>query len=151
MHGRLHTMDELRNLIVRLGCSNHRTYGNWTAGQIYFHLAAALEGSIDGLPPGYSRLARIFVRPFRSFVTKICFPPWLPIPKAISYKLAPPANVDCAEQYERLLRALDRFQLHEGMLAPHPVLGPLTRSEWIGFHLRHAQHHLSFVESNASQ
>jgi hypothetical protein len=133
-------------LLQELGCSNHRKRGNWTVGQIYFHLSAAFEASIDGLPPGYTRFVRTIIRPFRSFVTKIYFPPWLPIPKAISYKLAPPVDVDCAEEYERLLRAIERFQRHEGQYAPHPVLGPLTRSEWIGFHLRHAQYHLSFVE-----
>jgi hypothetical protein len=146
MQERFNTLDELRSLIERLGCSNCRTRGNWTVAQIYFHLAAALEASIDGLPPGYSRVVRIMVRPLRSFVTKICFPPWLPIPKAIAHKLAPPHDADCGEQKLRLLRAIDRFQSHKGTLAPHPVLGPLSRSEWIGFHLRHANHHMAFIE-----
>ena len=76
--------------------------GSWTLAQIYFHLAAAFEGSMEGLPPGYSRIARMIVRPMRSFVTNVRFP-------------------------------------------PHPVLGAFTKEEWTGFHLRHSEHHLSFV------
>lgn len=151
MQVRLQSIDELRDLLEQLGYKKHRTHGNWTVGQIYYHLAAALEASIDGLPPGYSRFARLIIRPFRSLVTKICFPPWLPIPKTIAFKLAPPTDVDCGEQHARLLRAIDRFQHHEGPLAPHPVLGSLSRSEWIGFHLRHAEHHLAFIDPTESQ
>ncbi len=143
---RLRSIESLRDEIHSLGCVKHRTRGNWSTGQIYFHLAAAFEASIDGASPGYPRWVRLLIRPFRSIVTQICFPPWLPIPKAISSKLAPPDYADCTEQHGRLLLAIDRFAEHEGVFPPHPVLGPLTRTEWIGFHLRHSQHHLSFIE-----
>jgi hypothetical protein len=147
---RFNTLEDLRNAIARIERTQHRTRRSWTIAQIYFHLAAALEASVDGLPPGYSQIVRFVVRPFRSFVTRVRFPPCLPIPKAIAFKLSPPQDADQSEQYQRLVNAIDRFSNFEGTLSPHPVLGPLNRDEWIGFHLRHAQHHLSFIEPTKS-
>ncbi|MCA9135463.1 MAG: DUF1569 domain-containing protein, partial [Planctomycetales bacterium] len=40
---------------------------------------------------------------------------------------------------------IHRFEMHVDEHLPHPVLGTLTRSEWTGFHLRHCEHHLSFI------
>ena len=147
---RLHTIEALRNKIKRLGCSQCQTLGKWSKAQIYYHLAATFEGSVDGLPPGYPRVVRLVIRPFRSLVTQRRFPPWMPIPRAIAGELTPPEAADCQAQYERLLRAIDRFTEHEGAFPSHPVLGPLTRSEWIGFHLRHVQHHLAFIQQELS-
>ena len=145
---RLHTVEAMRNEIKRLGCSEYEMLGRWTKAQIYFHLAATFEGSVDGLPPGYPRIVRLVIRPFRSLVTRFKFPPWMPIPRAIADKLEPPKDADCAAQHTRLLRAIDRFTQHEGTFPAHPVLGRLTSSEWIGFHLRHVQHHLAFIKQD---
>lgn len=142
------SLGELRSHIEQLGCNDQITCGTWTLAQIYYHLAAAFEGSVEGLPPGYSRIARIIVRPMRSFVTKVRFPPWLPIPGAIRFKLDPPRTAVCSEQLSRLLAAIALFEQHPGPFPPHPVLGSFTKEEWIGFHLRHSEHHLSFVKSN---
>ena len=87
MREKHNTIDELRARITRLECRDHNVLGEWTVGQMYFHLAAAFEGSIEGLPAGYSLLTRIVLRPFRSFVTRVRFPPLLPIPRAIASKL----------------------------------------------------------------
>lgn len=139
------SLGDLRGHIEQLGCSDHETCGTWTVAQIYYHLAAAFEASMEGLPPGYSRMVRFVVRPMRSFVTKVRFPPWLPIPRAIRFKLAPPHTAICSEQLKRLLVAIAAFEMHPGPFPPHPVLGSFTKEEWAGFHLRHSEHHLSFI------
>ena len=146
--GRLHSIEALRDEIERLGCSDCKMLGKWTKAQIYFHLAATFEGTVDGLPPGYPSVVRLMIRPFRFLVTRYKFPRWIPIPRAIAEKLTPPMDADCESQHERLLRAIDRFAEYEGVLPPHPVLGQLTRSGWIGFHLRHVQHHLAFIRQD---
>ena len=142
---RYQIFDDLRSHLKKLGCGEYEMRGSWTLAQIYFHLAAAFEGSMEGLPPGYSRIARMIVRPMRSFVTNVRFPPWLPIPRAIRFKLEPPRNAVCSEQLQRLLTAIELFEKHPGPFPPHPVLGAFTKEEWTGFHLRHSEHHLSFV------
>ncbi len=124
---------------------NHELLGKWSSAQILFHLAAAVEASMEGLPQGYPAVVRKVVRPFRWFVTRIRFPPWLPIPNAIRFKLEPPKDADFEFQKTRLLNAIQKFEDFKSNHPPHPVLGPLRRDEWIGFHIRHCQHHLSFV------
>lgn len=138
-------LDSLRTHLLRIERNNHATSGNWTAAQNFYHLASAFEGSITGLPMGYPKLVRLVIRPFRWVVTSYRFPPWLPIPTAIKHRLAPPENVDFDEQRSRLLASIDAFEEYTGTHPSHPVLGTMTHREWIGFHLRHCEHHLSFI------
>lgn len=139
------TIDELLTFVERVHVKNHQTLGRWTAAQNFFHLAAAFEGSIQELPKGYPKFVRLLVRPLRSIVTSYRFPPWLPIPASIRSRLEPPKDVRFDEQRSRLIKAIHAFTSHIGKHPPHPVLGELTRDEWIGFHLRHTSHHLSFI------
>lgn len=136
---------ELKNYLQAIDAENHATRGRWTAAQIFFHLSAAFNGSLEGLPPGFNVVVRKFLRPFRFLVTNILFPPFLPIPSSVAHKLEPPANLDFEDERRRLLEAIRRFEEHEGPLPPHPVLGMLTETEAEGFHLRHCEHHLSFL------
>ncbi|WP_186767633.1 DUF1569 domain-containing protein [Blastopirellula retiformator] len=41
--------------------------------------------------------------------------------------------------------AIEQFERHEGPHPPHPVLGYFSHDEWVGFHLRHSEHHLRFI------
>lgn len=97
------------------------------------------------LPTGYPKLVRLMVRPLRLIITRYRFPPWLPIPASIKFRLEPPDDAQFDEQKSRLLNAIHAFNSHDSKHPPHPVLGELTRDEWIGFHLRHCSHHLSFI------
>ena len=143
----LDSIQSLREEVVRANQDGHGTTGNWSVGQIYYHLAATFEGSVEGLPPGYPSIIRLAIRPFRRLVTEKKFPRWIPIPAAIRHKLDPPNDAEAAEQYQRLLRSIDQFSSHDGDFPPHPVLGPLSAQEWLGFHIRHCQHHLSFIQT----
>ncbi len=139
-------LEQLKKHVQQIETENHVTTKRWNAAQNFFHLASAVEGSMEQLPAGYPFLVRLIVRPFRWVVTRYRFPPWLPIPAAIRRKLNPPETADFHEQKERLLAAIETFQQFHRDHPPHPVLGRLTRDEWIGFHLRHCEHHLSFIK-----
>lgn len=139
------TLDQLQAFIETVREDNHVTLGRWSAAQNFAHLAGAFEGSMQQLPVGYPWIVRLIVRPFRSIVTQYRFPPWLPIPAAIKHRLEPAVDVLFEEQKSRLLESMHAFRSHGSEHPPHPVLGRLTRDEWIGFHLRHAAHHLSFI------
>lgn len=141
-------LDELREYIQQIEPQNHNITKNWTAAQNLFHLAGAFEGSMNQLPRGYPLIVRVILRRFRWVVTRYRFLPRLPIPKAIKHNLNPPDTVEFAEQKNRLLDAIGMFQHFPNEHPPHPVLGRLTRNEWIGFHLRHCEHHLSFIPLN---
>jgi len=139
-------LNELRDYLQRIEANNHTTTKNWTAAQNFSHLASAFEGSLEGLPPGYPRVIRWLVRPFRWILTSYRFPPWLPIPKTAKFKLQPGDDLDFAEQKSRLLKSIDAFADQDAERHPHPVLGPLSDAQWIGFQLRHCEHHLSFIK-----
>lgn len=149
---RFQDTNALKEHLVLVTAANHENLGSWTTAQIFYHLAAAFEASIDTtpLPAGFPATARLLIRPLRWVVTRIRFPPRLPIPAAIESKLKPPLNLGIMDQYWRLLRAIENFEQHTGEMPPHPVLGSLSRSEWTGFHLRHSEHHLSFIKLNES-
>ena len=139
------SIEDLLAHIERITADNHHTLGKWTAAQNFFHLAAAFEGSLEGLPAGYPVLIRFVARRFRWMVIRYRFPPWFPIPSAIRYSLGPPDSCDFSEQKQRLVQAIEKFQQHTDSHPPHPVLGQLRHDPWIGFHLRHCEHHLSFI------
>lgn len=141
-------LDDLCDYIEQIEIDNHTTTKNWTAAQNFFHLASAFEGSMNQLPSGYPMVIRFVVRPFRWIVTHYRFPPWLPIPAAIKHKLAPPQTAEFAEQKSRLLKTIAIFKEFTHGHVSHPVLGSLNHDEWVGFHLRHCEHHLSFIELN---
>lgn len=143
---RFSSLDQLRDYVAGIQSDNHSTCKKWTAAQNFYHLAGAFEGSIEGLPEGYPNLIRMLVRPIRWVVTKYRFPKWLPIPRAIEYKLKPSEDLGFEEQKSRLLKAIDAFEVYTDDHPPHPVLGSLTHDQWVGFQLRHCEHHLSFIK-----
>ena len=140
------TLADVEGTVQHVESDNHRVLGKWTAAQNFYHLAAAFEASIEGLPVGFPIVARKVIRPMRWFITRVRFPPAIPIPESIRFRLEPPADADFETQKLRLLESIEQFKAFDGQHPMHPVLGPLTRDEWIGFHLRHCQHHLSFIK-----
>lgn len=145
---RFSNLDDVYDYIEQIEIENHTPTKNWTAAQNFFHLASALEGSMNQLPSGYPWLIRLAARSFRWIVTRYRFPPWLPIPAAIKDKLTPPKTAEFVEQKHRLLKTITRFSEFTNGYASHPVLGDLDPDEWVGFHLRHCEHHLSFIKLN---
>jgi len=142
---RFNRIEDLLAHIDQITTNNHQTLGQWTAAQNFFHLAAAFEGSLEGLPAGYPVLIRFVARRFRWIAVRYRFPPWVPIPSAIRYSLGPPESCDFSTQKRRLVQAIEKFQHYTQEHPPHPVFGCFTHVEWIGFHLRHCEHHLSFI------
>ncbi|TWT32883.1 DUF1569 domain-containing protein [Blastopirellula retiformator] len=100
---KIKTLTQLQKRLAKIAESPHETTGRWTAAQIFYHLAAAFEGSVEGLPPGYNVVARTLVAPVRWILTRVWFPAGIPIPAAIADKVAPPPEADLEEQYQRLL------------------------------------------------
>jgi hypothetical protein len=41
--------------------------------------------------------------------------------------------------------AFRAFEDHDGSMAAHPIIGPLSRDQWTGVHCTHSAHHLSFA------
>jgi hypothetical protein len=128
----------------RLARDPARTLGNWSIGQILDHLAAWMEFSIDGVPARVPWLVRLFARPFRSWVLRRPMPAGFRWPEETAKRVCPQRPVSVEEGLEHLRRAVGRLRA-ESRRAPSPLLGKLTPDQWEQLHLRHAEHHLSFV------
>lgn len=139
------TIADIREHVQMIERDNHQTTGKWSAAQNFYHLAAAFEATVAERPAASPDVPRKAGRLTRWFITQVMFPPFISIPEKVRAMLEPPADADFETQKFRLLNSLDRFRDFDGEFPPHPVLGPLTAKEWIGFHLRHSQRHLSFI------
>ena len=57
----------------------------------------------------------------------------------------PKPGLDAAHEAQSLARAIERFRSATGPFPAHPIIGPLSRDEWLRFHTMHAEHHLGFA------
>ena len=128
----------------RLSQGRVQTVGNWSLGQILDHLATWMEFSIDGVPAHIAWPLRLVLRPFRKQILRRPMPAGFRWPADADPRLVPQGPVSDAEGLEHLRRAVARLRAGSDR-APSPLLGKLTPEEWEQLHLRHAEHHLSFV------
>ncbi len=139
-----------------------RVTGNWSVGQILEHLAIAMERSMDGfgalpesagaMPNGLAKLAAKAQRKraldrehrLRSRLLTHAMSPGGPSVGSDG-ELAPPAQSWTPHGAARLRAAIRRVRDGHAMERPSPTAGPMTREEWMAYHLRHAALHLSFI------
>lgn len=142
---RLRNFDQLRSYLDRIEREPVTTTGQWTIGQILYHLAAAVE--LSSAPPAHrpGRMSRLLRWPMRMLVLRRGLPRGVSIPAVARRQLDPPADADPSTQLARVRTAIDQLERATGDLAAHPYLGPMTCDEWCRFHLRHCEHHLRYV------
>jgi hypothetical protein len=119
------------------------TLGNWSAGQVFHHLARTMTSSIDGFGfqlPWYFRLMGRFMKK-RALSGPM--PPGFNLGKKAAERLVPPA-ISYEDGLRNIRQALDRLKMEEHR-APSPFLGQMTNEEWVQMHCRHSELHLSFI------
>jgi hypothetical protein len=126
---------------VEVLLDGHVTVGCWTLGAICDHLARTINLSLDSAPAD-APSTREQVNYRRLFFRASAFPEGQTPPLAVQ---EPAHDADPVEAARSLRNAVNRLKTHGGPFAAHPVIGPLTRDEWLLFHARHAAHHLSFA------
>ncbi|MBL8759922.1 MAG: DUF1569 domain-containing protein [Phycisphaerae bacterium] len=123
-----------------------RAVGNWSAAQVFNHLAAFMEYPFTGYPPELASppaLVRVVMKFMRR---KMCFgtmPAGVKIPRVkggtVGFEESP------AEVAEARLRAAIERLDREAPTRPSPLFGPMSHEEWKGLNLRHCELHLSFL------
>lgn len=143
-------INELLADAERLSQQPTQQAGNWTLGQVCQHLAKAFRGSLDGLNfrvPWFVRvMAKLFMK--KRFLTRPV-PSGFQIPKESEGELLPETISD-ADGLEELRAAIQRLNKQSPTIK-HPVLGKLTGEEWLQFHCRHAEMHMSFIVPTVSE
>jgi hypothetical protein len=137
------SFDELLADADCLSCNSVKTLGNWSAGQIFQHLANAFNGSIDGFPQAFPWLMRAAARIFKKKLIHGAMPAGIAMPLKLAKVVMPeptPTEVGLANLHAAVARL--KQDPHR---AEHPVFGRITGEEWNTIHLKHANLHMSFL------
>ncbi|MCB9845509.1 MAG: DUF1569 domain-containing protein [Phycisphaeraceae bacterium] len=153
---RFASLDELSAELDRLEAAHHAGTlawtGNWTPGQNFQHLARFMTCSIDGFPPGKPPLLmRTIIRLIaKRPATRGMRPPaGIKLPKQAAFFLPDP-EVAFEDGLAELRGCLDRVGSGERFVAPSPVFGRLTHTQWTNLHLGHSALHLGFLHPDGA-
>jgi hypothetical protein len=137
------TLQDILNDAERLSRGPITTLGNWSAGQIFSHLATAMNGSIDGLNIQTPWYYRLMGRLFKKQMLRGPMPPGFQLPPEAAREMVPgPKTTE--EGLAELRAAIHRLET-EDKRTPSAFLGYLTREEWNQLHCTHAALHMSFL------
>jgi hypothetical protein len=150
---RFQSLDELSAEIDRIvkadAAGRLRTTGNWTAGQVFGHLASWINYGWDGYPfPTPPWFVRFFLKFMRKKYLRDGMPAGVKIPNA-DHGTYGTEKLTTVEGAERLRMAVRRLKDGEEPLHHSPAFGPMSRDERIALNLRHAELHLSFLDPQA--
>jgi hypothetical protein len=134
--------------VERLNQGKVQALGNWSCGQVLKHLAAVMNGSIDGGLGRFPWHFRMMGRLFKKRLLRMQMPPGFQLKGQAAAALVPPATT--WEEGLHVFREAVRRQQTEPNRGPNPFLGSMTREQWEQLHCRHAELHLSFLVPEAA-
>jgi len=127
----------------RLSHGHIKALGNWSAGQVFRHLATSFNNSIDGFDAKSPWYFRVMARLMKRKLLAGTMPPGYQLPAGARETLVP--GPTSTEEGLAALRSAIARQEREPNRAPNPVFGDLTRDEWNQVHLMHSALHMSFL------
>jgi len=127
----------------RLSRGNIKALGNWSAGQIFLHLARSMNSSIDGSDARFPWFLRMMARLMKKKMLAGPMPAGYKSPAGVARAVEP--GPTSTEDGLKALRAAITRQERESNRARSPFFGELTRDEWTQLHLNHAALHMSFL------
>jgi hypothetical protein len=117
--------------------------GNWSAGQVFRHLATAYSCSIDGFKTTFPWPMRFIAGFFKNKLINGAMPPGMKVPTGLAREVMPePTSTE--DGLAQLHAAVSRLE-RETKRAKHPIFGDLSNEEWNKIHLNHANLHMSFL------
>ncbi|MEK6234945.1 MAG: DUF1569 domain-containing protein [Planctomycetales bacterium] len=141
---RLKDLDAVLAEAESLAAAPVETMGNWSLGQIFSHLARAMNLSIDGFEGTSSWFVRTFLGPLlKWWILRKTMPSGYRLRGKFAEELVPP-ETSAEEGLQQLRAAVIRVQT-EQCTAPHVVFGRMSHQDWLRLHCRHAELHLGFV------
>jgi hypothetical protein len=131
--------------LAALNADTEPLWGLMNAQQMVEHLLSVVScsnGRFEAKPMADAE--RLAYRKMRFFEKDVPMPRNLRV-ETVPEKPNPLRYPDLETAKNQLLQQLERFDdyyiEHPGIMAMHPVLGPLTYNEWVENHARHFRHH----------
>ncbi len=120
--------------------------GNWSPGQIMWHLARFFMFSMDGFDGRAPVLVRFIMKLMfkKSALGSAPMPAGFKLPKKAA-SMVPPDDVSFEQGMADLQKQLARLDAGEKMDQPSPILDQLTHDQWMTIQLKHAALHLGFL------
>jgi hypothetical protein len=118
-----------------------KTLGNWSAGQIFRHVALVMNCSMDGFPMTFPWYMRLMAKMFRTRILAGAMPSGFKLPVDGQPLVPPPTSTE--EGLAELHAAVARLT-REPHRVDHPAFGPMSAEQWNQLHLKHASMHMSF-------
>jgi hypothetical protein len=156
MHPKLAELQQVLSDAIR-GMSadelSHHPAEKWSAAEILEHLNLSYVGTIKNLErclaAGQPRAGsdRAKMRWPRLLITRLgYFPKGRKSPDFVRPRGTPAGQVasDIMGNLSHMDEVISECESHfpsRGPIANHPILGPLTATEWRGFHITHGKHH----------
>jgi hypothetical protein len=143
------TMSDALRDAQQLATQPCQQLGNWSLGKICQHLAQALDSATDDNQVDPPPLVGWVAPLFKGYLLKHGLRPGFQMTRSMKGVFMPPDSVTTAAGLEALATAVARFEAAQ--LPPRSkFLGKMTRDDWVAFHCRHAELHLSFIVPVAS-
>lgn len=149
---RFNTLDDLLAEVDRIVAADQagrlRRTGNWTAGQIFGHLAAWMNYSYEGYPKGRARppwFIRVYLRMRKKSYMRDGMPRGVKIPGVEGGTFAT-EPLSTQEGAQRLRSVIQRAKKGEPALHDSPAFGKMSEDDRITIQLRHAEAHLGFLK-----
>lgn len=128
-----------------------RRTGNHEPGAIFAHLAMATKASFDGFPTQAGLPLRILGRLLKRRLLARPFKPGLKL-SSKNEALAWDTSVTFDDGLARLRAEMTRLTAAQSAgpkpQMPHPFFGDMSPDDWFVYHLRHAELHLSFLQTS---
>jgi len=141
---RFNSLAEMKAEIDRLAVMQVRPTGNWSLAQAIDHLAAIMEGSLDGIAAQAPWFIRMLSPLFRHKALHKGIDPGIQLTGKMRAVL-PLDDVTIDKAMDRMNRVFARLGDGETMARRSPVFGTMTHDDWSLLHMRHAELHLSFM------
>lgn len=121
-----------------------RRTGNWTAGQVFGHLATWANYAYEGYPFRPPWFIRWILRKKKVAYLRDGMPAGVRIPKVPNGTYGT-EEMSTEEGVNRLRRAMSRLKNGEPAKFDSPAWGKMPLEEGIAMNLRHAELHMSFL------
>ena len=132
--------------VEKLKSAPYKKTGKWNLSQVCRHLSYYHRGSLEGFE---KMLPWIIRKTIGTFLKKqyLAEKPLSRGGQTLPASVFEP-DEDDSRTADQFIALLKRLENHQGPLHPSGLFGELSNKEWKFLHLKHAAHHLSFLQIN---